>query len=124
MMKPAFAQGKICYIQMPATDVQQSVRFYREVFGWNIRERGGGEVAFDDGVGEVSGVWETDRKAAADPGMLISIMVRDAAATAEAITAAGGTIVDAPDPSRSEVHGTFRDPAGNLLSIYENQDMA
>ncbi len=124
MTEPTFAHGKICYIQMPALDIRASAVFYKEVFNWNIRERGDGEVAFDDGVGEVSGVWETDRKAADDPGMLISIMVRDALATAEAIIAAGGTIVDAPDPSQSEVHGTFRDPAGNLLSIYDQKGMA
>lgn len=124
MTEPGFGQGKICYIQMPAVDVQRSAGFYRDVFGWNVRERGDGEVAFDDGVGQVSGVWETGRKAADDPGMIVSIMVRDAMATVDAITSAGGTIVEAPDPSQSEVHGTFRDPAGNLLSIYQQPGLA
>lgn len=124
MTEPRFAHGKICYIQMPAIDISRSADFYHSVFRWNVRERGDGEVAFDDGVGEVSGVWETSRTAVDDPGMIISIMVKDAMATAGAITAAGGTIVAAPDPSQSEVHGTFRDPAGNLLSIYEQKGMA
>ena len=124
MTEPRFAHGKICYIQMPAIDISRSADFYHSVFSWNIRARGDGEVAFDDGVGEVSGVWETSRTAVDDPGMIVSIMVKDAMATAGAITAAGGTIVDAPDPSQSEVHGTFRDPAGNLLSIYEQKGMA
>ena len=124
MTEPVFGQGKICYIQMPARDIQQSADFYRGVFGWNVRERGDGEVAFDDGVGQVSGVWETGRKAADDPGMIVSIMVRDAMASAEAITMAGGTIVDAPDPTGAEVHGTFRDPTGNLLSIYQQPGLA
>lgn len=123
MTEPTFAHGKICYIQMPAIDIPTSADFYQQVFNWNIRERGDGEIAFDDGVGGVSGVWDSSRKAVEDPGMLISIMVRDAVATAEAITAAGGTIVDAPDPSQREVHGTFRDPARNLLSIYEQKGM-
>lgn len=124
MTEPTFAHGKICYIQIPALDIRASAEFYRQVFDWNIRERGDGEIAFDDGVGEVSGVWETSRQPVDDPGMIVSIMVRDALATAEAITVAGGTIVNAPDPSRGEVHGTFRDPAGNLLSIYEQKGMA
>jgi len=34
-----------------------SEAFYRKVFGWNIRIRGDGSVAFDDAVGEVSGSW-------------------------------------------------------------------
>lgn len=124
MTEPTFAHGKICYIQMPAIDVNQSADFYQRVFNWKIRERDDGEIAFDDSVGGVSGVWETTRTAVEDPGMIVSIMVRDAMATAGAITAAGGTIVEPPDPSQSEVHGTFRDPAGNLLSIYEQKGMA
>lgn len=123
MTEPAFAHGKVCYIQMPALDIPASAEFYRRVFDWRIRERDGGEIAFDDGVGAVSGVWQASRTAAVDPGMIIYIMVRDAMATAEAITAAGGTIVDAPDPSQSDVHGTFRDPAGNLLGIYEQKGL-
>jgi hypothetical protein len=62
MTEPAFGHGKICCLQMPAVDIQQSAGFYRQVFGWNVRERGDGEVAFDDGVGEVSGTWKTHLK--------------------------------------------------------------
>jgi hypothetical protein len=35
-MPPTFANGKICYIEMPATDVARSADFYKRVFGWNI----------------------------------------------------------------------------------------
>ncbi len=124
MSEPVFAHGKICYVQMPALDVQVSADFYQWVFDWRIRERGNGEVVFDDPVGGVSGVWDTSRKAADDPGMIVSIIVRDAMASADAIAAAGGTIVDAPDPLQSDVHGTCRNPAGNLLSIYEQKGLA
>lgn len=124
MSQPAFGHGKICYIQMPAIDAQRSAEFYRSVFGWNIRSHDDGTLAFDDSVGQVSGMWETDRTAVEDPGTIVSIMVRDAAATAEAIVAAGGTMVTPVDPTQREVLGTFRDPAGNLLCIYEHKDMA
>ena len=56
-MPPAIANGKICYIEMPSKDVAGSESFYRKVFGWNIRRRGDGSVAFDDAAGEVSGAW-------------------------------------------------------------------
>jgi uncharacterized protein len=49
-MPPTFANGKICYIEMPATDIACSADFYKHVFGWDIRQRGDGSVAFDDGV--------------------------------------------------------------------------
>ena len=56
-MSPASANGKICYIEMPATDVARSADFYTRVFGWKVRQRGDGSTAFDDGVGQVSGAW-------------------------------------------------------------------
>ena len=121
MPEPVFAHGKICYIQIPSRNVQESADFFRTVFGWNIRSRGDGEVAFDDATGYVSGMWDPARTAVDDPGMIISIMVDDAVATSSAIEAAGGKIVDAVDPAAREVHGTFRDPSGNLLSIYQHR---
>ena len=56
-MTPTLGNGKICYVEMPANDVQRSAEFYEKVFGWKIRTRGDGATAFDDGVGEVSGTW-------------------------------------------------------------------
>jgi predicted enzyme related to lactoylglutathione lyase len=49
-MTPTLANGKICYIEMPAIDVQRSAEFYEKVFGWGIGKRGDGAIAFDDGV--------------------------------------------------------------------------
>ena len=54
-MAPTFANGKICYIEVPATDIARSSNFYKQVFGWNIRKRGDGSTSFDDTVGQVSG---------------------------------------------------------------------
>ena len=59
-MPPTIGNGKICYIQIPATDIARSADFYHRVFGWNIRQREQ-RTAFDDGVGEVSGEWVLDR---------------------------------------------------------------
>ena len=51
-MPPTNANGKICYIEMPATDVARSADFYQKTFGWNVRRRGDGRTAFDDTIGE------------------------------------------------------------------------
>ena len=56
-MPPTMANGKICYIEIPATDIARSAEFYRRVFGWNVRRRGDGSTAFDETTGEVSGSW-------------------------------------------------------------------
>jgi len=50
-MSPTATNGKICYLEIPAADVQSSAKFYEQVFGWRLRERGDGELAFDDATG-------------------------------------------------------------------------
>ena len=52
-MPPTFGNGKICYIEIPATDVERSADFYAKVFGWQVRRRSNGSTAFDDGVPHV-----------------------------------------------------------------------
>ena len=117
-MPPTLAPGKVCYIQIPAVDIDRSAEFYEAVFGWNIRRRDDGEVAFDDTVGEVSGAWVTGRPPSAEPGVLLYIMVESVAQTLAKIAAAGGETVTPLTPQgEGEAFATFRDPAGNVLGI-------
>ncbi|PYX61004.1 MAG: hypothetical protein DMG76_00985 [Acidobacteria bacterium] len=44
-MPPTLANGKICYVEMPTTDVARSAEFYKHVFGWNIRKRRDGSTS-------------------------------------------------------------------------------
>lgn len=120
-MPPTYANGKICYLQIPALDVAVSSEFYRSAFGWEIRTRGDGSVAFDDGVGEVSGAWVLGRPPSAEPGILIYVMVDDVEATMAAIVAAGGEIVQPVGADAPEITARFRDPAGNVLGIYQER---
>src|SRR6266536_4514039 len=84
---PTLANGKICYLEIPALDINRSATFYKEVFGWQIRTRGDGSVAFDDGVGEVSGAWVLGRKPMTQVGLLIHIMVDSVAETMDSVAA-------------------------------------
>lgn len=121
---PNYRTGKICYIEMPAIDISQSAQFYQQVFGWHVRTRDDGSAAFDDTVGGVSGTWITGRPPAANPGMIVHIMVANVATTIEAIIAAGGEIVQPVNPYEHEVYALFRDPAGNILGIYQQPGLA
>ena len=56
---------------------------------------------------------------AAQPGLTVYIMVASAAAASDAVASAGGEIVEPADPNAREVVVTFRDPAGNLMGIYQ-----
>jgi hypothetical protein len=123
-MSPRTLNGKVCYVEIPALDVARSAGFYEEVFGWKIRQRGDGSTAFDDTTGEVSGTWVTGRPASADPGLLLYIMVDDAAATVEAITAHGGEIAQPIGVDAPEVTARFRDPGGNVVGIYQEPSQA
>ncbi len=123
-MPPTFGNGKVCYIQIPATNLARSADFYKSVFGWNIRQRGDGHVAFDDGVGEVSGEWVIGRPPALEPGLLIYIMVDNVAATVELVLANGGEIVQPIGADAPEITARFRDPGGNVLGIYQEQGRA
>ena len=117
---PTYANGKICYLEIPATDVLKSQEFYTSVFGWKTRTRGNGSVAFDDGAGEVSGTWVKGRPASSgEPGLLIYIMVDDCAATVKAVIAAGGEIVQPIGMDAPEITARFRDPAANILGLYQ-----
>lgn len=119
MSEPIQGHGKIVYLELPSRDVEESATFYRTVFGWNVRERGDGAKAFDDGVGQVSGVWVTHLQPAEEPGYRLYISADDAVTCASEIEAAGGSIVERVDPSAVDIVGKFRDPTGNLLGIHQ-----
>jgi uncharacterized protein len=116
---PTLRTGKVCYLEIPAVDVQVSATFYERAFGWTIRERDSDRPSFDDTTGEVSGAWVVGRAPAADVGILPYVMAADAAVMADAVVAAGGEIVLPVRQYGTEVLGTFRDPAGNVMGIYQ-----
>ena len=118
-MPPTLGNAKICYIEIPAVDVERSVEFYQAVFGWNIRRRGDGRSAFDDGVGQVSGTWITGRPPSSQPGLLIYIMCDSVADTMDSIVTHGGEIVQPIGADAPEITARFRDPAGNILGLYQ-----
>lgn len=113
------ANGKICYVEMPALDVQKSADFYSQVFGWRIRKRGDGATAFDDTTGEVSGAWVTGRPPSPNPGLLIYIMVQSVAAAIADVISHGGELVQPIGVDAPEITARFRDPGGNVIGLYQ-----
>ena len=116
------ANGKICYLEIPATNVDTSAAFYTKIFDWKTRVRGDGHKAFDDSTGAVSGSWVLGRKPSREPGVLAYVMVDDIAASLKRIVAVGGQIATpaaAAGPGGG-MFATFTDPAGNLLGLYQD----
>jgi uncharacterized protein len=118
-MSPTLTNGKICYVEIPATDIQKSADFYTNVFGWSRRERGDGALAFDDSTGQVSGTWVVGRPPLTEPGLLIYVMVDSVADALNSVLAHGGQVVQPIGADAPEITARFRDPGGNVIGLYQ-----
>ncbi len=118
-MSPTNTNGKICYVELPATDIARSSEFYQRVFGWNARTRANGSVAFDDSTGQVSGSWIIGRAPASAPGILFYIMVDSVEASVAAVVKNGCEIVQKIGMDAPEITARFRDPGGNVIGLYQ-----
>jgi uncharacterized protein len=119
MSAPAFPEGRISYLQLPADDPERAARFYADVLGWSIRRHPDGSVRFDDPHGVVSGMWVTGVAPADPPGMVLSVLVRDVAATLAKVVAGGGRVVQDIWGEPPELYARFADPTGNVLGLFE-----
>ncbi len=112
--------GKICYLEIPANRAEDSARFYGEIFGWSTRERGDGNLAFDD-TGGVSGTWVKESDRTPDERTRVYIMVDNIADSLTLIQNAGGKVVT----PRTDIgpnmgaFAVFTDPVGNEFGLYE-----
>jgi len=114
--------GKICYLEIPATDAEVSAAFYVKLFGWTLRVRGDGSRAFDDATGAMSGSWVLGRPPAREPGMFPSVMVEDIDRTLEKVRELGGeTVTPRMALGPGDSFAILRDPAGNLLGLYQGR---
>jgi predicted enzyme related to lactoylglutathione lyase len=112
--------GKICYLEIPANRAEDSAKFYSDIFGWKVRERGDGNLAFDDS-GSVSGTWVKAADRTPAERTRTYIMVDDITQSLPKIVDAGGKILT----PRKEIgpnmgaFAVFADPVGNEFGLYE-----
>jgi predicted enzyme related to lactoylglutathione lyase len=115
--------GKICYLEIPAKTGEESSAFYSKIFGWKVRPRGDGNLAFDDS-GSVSGTWVKEGDRTPGEQTRIYIMVDNIADTLQEIAASGGRV---RTPRTDIGPGTgafaiFTDPAGAEFGLYEEPE--
>ncbi len=113
-----FRPSGISYLHIPAVDPQASAAFYREVFAWTVdtdRET----PNFEDGGGHVIGHFLPDLAVAGEAGIRPYVYVESVDQTLERIAAYGGEVVDEPYPEGDLWVATFRDPAGNVVGIWQ-----
>ncbi|WP_266159421.1 VOC family protein [Dyella silvatica] len=114
-----FDHGRLAYLQIPALDVNVSAAFYQANFHWQIRGQGTEHLGFSDASGDTIGAWVTGRAISASPGVLAYIYVHGIDAALAQITASGGDIVTEPYAEGDLWVARFRDPAGNVLGIWQ-----
>src|SRR5215469_7626127 len=112
--------GKICYLEIPAARAEDSAEFYSSLFGWKVRQRGDGHLAFDDS-GCVSGTWVRESNRTPDERTRVYIMVDSITQTLQQIEEAGGKVLTPRTDIGSSMgaFAAFADPVGNEFGIYE-----
>jgi len=102
------------------SEPRRRFRFYSEIFGWKVRERGDGNLAFDD-TGGVSGTWVKESDRTPDERTRTYIMVDSIATSLDQIEKSGGkTLTPRTDIDRDMgAFAVFTDPVGNGFGLYE-----
>jgi len=116
---PLAKHGRLSYLEIPAIDPRQSAAFYERVFGWKIDQRSKDDFRFSDRDGLLIGRWATGNVASREAGILPFIYVDDIEAAIGRVTATGGEIVKASYAEGDVRIARIRDPAGNLVGLWQ-----
>lgn len=116
---PLARHGGLSYLEIPADDPARSASFYREVAGWTLDPRGPGDVRFSDAGGQMIGRWVTGRAPVREPGVMLYFYVDDIAAAVARAGATGGAVVEPPRAEGDTLVARVRDPAGNLIGLWQ-----
>jgi predicted enzyme related to lactoylglutathione lyase len=126
---PEYAPGTPSWVELSSPDTDASAAFYGRLMGWSTTEPGpdeetGGYRMFQqDGqsVGGLMGHMQEEQPTA----WATYVSVADADATAERVTAAGGTILVEPmDVMQLGRMAFFADPAGAAIGIWQAKGFA
>ena len=106
---------RIDYIELPATDIAATKRFYTDVFAWKFTDYGPDYTSFEDG--RIAGGFTKGGKVAKG-GPLVVIYADKLEAQEAKVRQAGGTIAKPifSFPGGRRFH--FTDPSGNELAVW------
>ncbi len=115
--------GAISYLHIPALDVRRSAAFYGEALGWTIHNADTDRPGFQDGGGgHIGGAFVTYQRVSAEPGFLFYVYVDEIDAAVAGVAAAGGEVVRPPYAEGNLWVATFKDPAGNVVGLWQAGD--
>jgi uncharacterized protein len=117
-LTPADHDHRIDYIEMPATNIAATKKFYTDAFGWTFTDYGPDYTSFADG--RLNGGFAKVASVHAG-GPLIVLFAVDLADAEKRVRAAGGKIVRPTFsfPGGHRFH--FTDPSGNELAVWSDR---
>jgi uncharacterized protein len=115
---PVFRLNGVTYLRIPAPDPQRAATFYHAAFGWNV-DNSKKEPSFEDGTGHVIGHFVPDLLVVGEGGVIPYIYVDSVRDTLARVTADGGEISQQPYDEGNLIVATFRDPAGNIIGLWQ-----
>lgn len=101
-------------LSIPAPDPPRAAAFYQAVFGWTIDNS-----KIRDGAGQDLGQFVSDQLVVGDGGVLPYIYTDSVSDTLTRVTANGGEVAAKPYRDGDLVVATFRDPAGNVIGLWQ-----
>jgi len=110
--------GGLSYLEIPASDLRVSAEFYEKVLGWRIDASDPQKPKFADQGNHLIGRW-VRRAASREPGFMLYFYVEHIRDVVARVAASGGEVVKQPTPEGDTIIATLRDPAENLIGIWE-----
>ncbi len=108
--------GKVSYMRIPAADTVALGAFYETVFAWQVSGRPE-HMSFTDASGEMIGAFEPGTPS--EPGIVPFIYVQGIDAVIRNIESNGGSVVRPVYDEGGLWIATFRDPAGNVIGVWQ-----
>lgn len=108
----------INYIELPATDIEGTKRFFNEAFGWSFIDYGPDYCSFQ-GAGLDGGFYRSEQSARTDTGSALVVLYSDDLEASLTTVEQNGGIVIKPIfdfPGGRRFH--FSDPSGNEFAIW------
>jgi len=114
--------GHIDYVELPASDIEATKRFFSDAFGWTFVDYGPEYVSMQR-AGLDGGFYQSDRVASTETGSALVVLYSDSLEeTLERVRNCGGKIVEPifPFPGGRRFH--FADPNGNEFAVWSERD--
>ncbi|MCW8931664.1 MAG: VOC family protein [Gammaproteobacteria bacterium] len=113
---------KINYVEFPSTNLEETKRFFTQVFGWEFKDFGPEYTAFSD-QGLNGGFYQSDLFSSTNNGASLIVFYSEGIqATQKKIEKAGGTITKPIFSFPGGVRFHFSEPSGNEFAVWSENN--